>query len=224
MASQLTRVDTTKFNAMLARLSKLSGASYEKVIKAETGKVLEAAIKFTPALQIQKVRSRYDNATFTTQRATIYSPKHPRAGRSGNLKYFLGNRYPNALWSAISKRRKERLLKILAARGLSKRGWYKIAQALGIQIAVPGYVTKATPSTGREYDDVSAKTVTTKRGAGVTIINAQPTANLDRVGGVRALKRAIDGRVKYFQENVRREVFNDIKQIARAYPGMKVAA
>ena len=87
---------------------------------------------------------------------------------------------------------------------------------------MPSFVPSATPTTGREYDDVSAKSVATKRGAGVTISNAQPTANLDRVGGARALKRAIDGRVKFFQQNLQRHVFDDVKQIARAYPGVKV--
>ena len=224
MAQQLARVDTRAFNAMLSRLSKLSGTSYERVIKSEVGKILEATVKFTPALQVQRTRARHDSATFTTQPASIYTPKHSRGSRSGNIKYCLGNRYPDVLWSAISTRRKQRLLKILGARGLSKKSWWKIAQKLGIQIAVPGFVTKATASTGRDYDDVDAKSVSSRRSAGVTISNAQPTANLDRVGGGRALKRAIAGRVKFFQENVRREVFKDVKQIARAYPGMKVSA
>ncbi len=221
----VTTVNTDKFNAICRQISNLSGASYEQVVKAEVGKVLEAAIKFTPALKIGKIRARFANAEYSQQPPGLYSPKTARSGdiklsKNGSIKYFLGNRYPNALWRAIQKRRKDRLASIIGARGLAQQSWLKIAVALGIKIDHPAYVDKAIASTGKNYIDTSAKKFANAEVCRILVENAQPTVNA--IGGGRALQRALAGRVKFFEQNVAHAVFSDISKIARAYPGLAV--
>jgi hypothetical protein len=152
-----SRVDTLAFNAMCRQGARMAAVPYERFVKNEVGKVLEAAAKFTPAVQVNRLRLRYENAQYSAQPRTLYTPKRPTGAtltKRGYVKYFLANRYPNTLWSAISARRKARLLKLLGARGLAKKSWWKIANALGIKISVPAYVGRAVASTGQEYDDV----------------------------------------------------------------------
>lgn len=219
-------IDTRNFNAMVRELSRKADVPSEEVLVHEVGRVLEAAVEFTPALQVSKLRSRSESARFSSQPASLYSPKRGRHGvkltKNGFITYYLENRYPNALWSAIAARRKASLAAKLRARGLAKKSWWEIARALGITIKVPSYVTAAVPTTGKTYDNVS---VSLSRSAGklqITIENAQPTVNL--IGGARALQRAIDGRTKFFIQNVGRGVFDDVAKIVRKYPGMKATA
>lgn len=212
---------------MVRELSRKADVPDDEVLVHEVGKVIEAAAEFTPALQVSKLKARREAALFSSQPASLYSPKRSRRGvkitKNGFIAYYLRNRYPNALWSAIAARRKASLARAIKARGLAKKSWWEIANALGITITVPSYVTKAVASTGRDYaGNVAVKLFRTKGKLGITITNSQPTVNA--IGGARALQRAIDGRTKFFIQNVAHGVFKDVAQIARKYPGMKAAA
>lgn len=221
-------IDTSKFNAMIRELSRKAEVPDDQVLVHEIGKVLEATIANTPALKVSKLRARTEAALFSAQPASLYSPKRGRRGvsltKNGFIPYYLRNRYPDALWNAIAARRTASLRRALKARGLAKKSWWEIAKALGLTIAVPGYVTSAIPSTGRTYQGntkVSVARASAK--LQIKIENAQPTVNLPTVGGTRALQRAIDGRTKFFIQNIGRGVFNDLEKIAKKYPGMKVS-
>lgn len=229
MTASTFRVDTTKFNAMLAQLSsKVAGANYADVVAAEVGKVLEATIKYTPALKVEKVRQRYDSAEYTQQLPSLYTPTSKsgqryrskvKLSKSGAIKYYLGNRYPAQLWARIAAARKKRLQRVLRARGLAKRSWLALAEQLGLSIKAPQYVARAQAVTGKTYQDTSVKAVANRKQAYVTLTNSQPTVNA--IGGGRALQRAIDGRVKYFERSVQLRVFDDMKKVAKQYPGIR---
>lgn len=220
------KVDTRQFKAMCEQLAAITAKNHTDVLESEVGKVLEGAIRYTKSAKVSRLKNRHDTATFSTQPATLYAPKHGRKGVNisgrGDVKYYLLNRYPNLLWSAITTRRRARLLAQLRARGLSKKSWLTIAQRLGIKLDdVPGYVPRAIATTGREYpDNIIARKGATKKRAAIAFTNAQPTVNA--IGGERALKGAIAGRVKFFNKNAEKSVFADVKRIAKAYPGMKI--
>jgi hypothetical protein len=214
-------VNTAQFNAMCQQLSMLTAVSPTKVVRSEVGKVLEKTLEYTRSASAGKIKHRYDE--FVPMGIDAFSPKHTRRFgnlRGGNLIYYMGNRYPPALWSALRARRASLIKRKLAARGLAKRSWLEIANMLGITIKFPGYVASATPQTGQTYNNVSANEQTTKTGVSISIENAQPTVNA--IGGGRALSRAIQGRIKYFEKNAEHAVFADVAKIAKAYPGIKV--
>lgn len=216
------KVNTAAFNGMCRTGARMSAVPHAAFVENEVAKILEMAIKLTPTLKVGKLRARYASATFTTQPGSIYTPKHPSPGRGAFVKYYLRNRYPNALWNAISQRRREKLRRILGARGLSAKSWVKIADKLGLPIKVAAFIRKAIAQTQREYDDVSASSQKSNSKIWIHFVNSQPTVNEPRVGGARALRTAVAGRVKFFERNIRLRVFNHIEKIARAYPGIKV--
>ncbi len=215
-------VNTGKFNAMCEQLSQLSATSHQKVVTAEVGKILEKAIEYTKAASAQKIRARY--AEFVPMSIDSYSPKRTRR-YGGNLRgnylvYYMENRYSNELWGRLTARRRMLIERTLAARGLAKKSWLQLAQALGIEIVAPDYVSTALATTGQNYNDVTAKTTASKDQVHIDISNAQPTVNA--IGGVGALARAIDGRIKFFNANAEHAVFADVNKIAKAYPGLKL--
>lgn len=222
------KVDTSAFNAMCKTGARLSAVPYDVFVRSEVGKVMEAAVKFTPAIQVQKARMQHESAQFSSQPASMYSPKSkgPRNIKTnkkggGYIVYYLGNRYPNQLWGAMSGRRRAKLARILGARGLAKKSWLRIAEELGIAIKAPGFVRKAIATTQKQYPDISTRVQKSQSQIRIDITNAQPTVNIPRVGGAKALRLAISGRVKFYEQNVMRLVFNDVAKIAKAYPGIK---
>lgn len=215
------QVHTGAFNAMCDQLSRLSGVPLEATVLAEVGKVLEQAVKNTKSASVAKIRARYED--FVPMGIDAYSPKRTRHYGNlvgSNLIYYRKNRYPNELWSRLQARRQQLIDRRRAARGLAKKSWWQLAEALGLRIEVSEYVPSAIATTGKDYNDTSVARVTNERGVSITITNAQPTANA--IGGARALHVAIQGRLKYFSRSCELAVFAEMQKIARQYPGLKI--
>lgn len=220
-----SKVETRFFTTMCGTLSRTLAQKYEDVLQAEVGKVLEKALSDTPSAKAERLKREYANSKFTEQPPSLYTPKygrkHVRLTKRGKILYNLSyNYHSDELWNRITQRRLANLAKKLGARGLAKKSWLKIAQALGLSVKAPGYVDNATPVTGRQYDDTSARKQNTSDGINITLTNAQPTINT--IGGARILQAAIDGRVKFFLQNMKRRVFEDVAKTAAKYPGIKV--
>lgn len=225
-------VDTRSFSQMCRQLSRMSAVPYKQVLTHEVGRVLEKALEYTPAAKRPPIIERWATAEFSAQPDTLYTPQTAagRAGRarakrskSGKLKYFLFNRYPDSLYNQIQNRRLESLKRKLRAIGLSKQSWLRLAEQLGVAIRAPAYVRAAVPRSGVIHpENTSVKVVESEKGISITTTNAQPTVNLPTVGGLRAFIAAIAGREKFFLKSISLRVFNDIAKIARQYPGMKV--
>lgn len=219
-----SKIDTRFFNQACRSIAKAAQRPPEAVVRAEVGKVIESALKNTRAAKVSKIRGRYRDFYGLPQGA--YTTKHRRRASisvNGFVIYPLkGRRYPNELWALISRRRTQSLLKRLRARGLAKQSWLRLAEQLGVEIAHPGYVNRAIPSTGTAHPENTS--VQIERGPGrilITTNNAQPTVvAID--GG--AFQRAIEGRAKFYSKNVQLGVFDDVTKIARQYPGLKAAA
>jgi hypothetical protein len=222
------RIDTSQANAMFREIGRKVRVPPEEIMLYEIGKILEAWLRLVPAASVGKIRASYDEAIFSAQPAGLYTPKSGREGvkltKHGFVKYFLMNRYPDALWNDMSERRKASLLRKLGARGLAKQSVWQIAvERLGLKISAPGYVAGALASTGKRYPENTSVRLERRTGRlQISFTNSQPTINQERVGGRRALQQAIDNRVRYFMTNIARGVFDDVKNIAKRYPGMRV--
>lgn len=210
---------------MVREIAKRAGVPPDEVLVSEIGKILEGAVRNTNSASVSSIKSNAKDAQFSMQPSDLYTPVSGRKGvnitKGGFIAYYLRNRYPDNLWALISARRKASLASKLAARGLAKRSWIDLGKKLGLNIDAPGYAASAIASTGKLYPEDTR--VSFKREAGklsISIENSQPT--VVKIGGARALQRAIEGRVKLFMRNIALGTFQDIKKIAARYPGVKI--
>ena len=206
------KIDTSNFNRAIKDIARYSGASLGDVIEHEAGKVLEAAVRYTPAAKIAAIKDKFSKSELWM-------------GDAGNGKklYDLRHRYPDRIWQTIEAKRKASLQKKLRARGLSKQSWYLLAAELGLVIKVPGFVPKALARSGKTHpENFTARRLRTRAGAGIYFANRQPTVQTPAVRGRSALQRAINGRAAFFRRNLAAGVFRDVKKIAAKYPGCRV--
>ena len=211
-------------------LSKFSGRDLKAVVQSEITAILNKTIDYTYSTTKQKINSEFQLAEFTSQPPTLYAP-HTRYGLlkrasantyGGKLRYYLSNHYPDRLWSAIVAARQKSLKKRQGAVGLAKKSWWNIGRALGLNVKGGRFVV-AVAKTGRNYpEDYVVNKEIKDDNRSVTFINAQPTVNSPGIKGAGALQAAINGRVKYFNENMKRDVFNSMANIAKRYPGLKI--
>lgn len=183
---------------MQARLK--NNATMPRIVDYETAKVAEGAMKRTDTATAQSIRKNH-----TAQEWVTLNGK----------RYKLANRFPRQLWAALSSKRKASLARKLAARGLAKQTWLNIAQLLGFDISAPGFV-KAARGKVSNLENVA---VTRSKGSaayGVRIENHSPLMRWAK--GRAALVAAIAGRRKFFAENLKRGVFDDLRQVAKKYP------
>lgn len=227
-------VDTTAFLEMCDDLAGLTITPFQAVVDYEAARVIEKTIQRIPAASVSKIRGAHESAQFTAQPETLYLPEtksglrarsQARRLKGNKLLYNLGYRFPDKLWAGIESARKRSLQLKLRARGLAKRSMWKIARMLGLQVRAPGFVTKAEPSDGKNHDAENLSVVKSTSGSryGIAFENAQPTVNVPGLNVLGILQSAINGRVKYFQTNVKKKVFDSTAAIAKRYPGVKVS-
>lgn len=205
MKGQLV-VDTTKFNAFLRDLRRVTGKSQRTVIRAEAAKIVEKAASSTKAAKAESIRKSH----------TPYPDGKRKWTRLNGKLYNLTNRYNDQLWSELETQLKERKDTLLARRGLSKKSFLVMAQAAGLVISTPGFVVRA------EGFDLSQVTGATEEESGnryVLTLSNDSTTNAHS-NAVHAFSAAATGRMKYFQNNLRKGVFDDIKATTKKYPGI----
>lgn len=204
------RVDVSGFSAVTKELAKLSGSSQRDVIRAEAQAILSTTARKTRAAKIKSIKKRH---------APIWQKDGGKKWDStGGKLYLLTNKLPDAVYAALNKKGKERIKRIRKSRGWAKQTWHAVGKALRLTIPMPAYAQKAT------VEPVSAEQVTqglelTKENDYTLIIgNSSTIAKTLRLGGV--IGSAIRGRIKYFEQNVRRGVMNDVKKAASRYKGI----
>jgi len=202
----MTTVDMTKFDKAINGLVANVGASFREVCRHEAGKVLESAIRFTPAAKATKI---------------IGNVVTGKVLQMDGKKYWMLNRYPDALWRKLANRRKAEQTRRLRSRGVAKRSWFALAVEAGLRVSAPAFVQTALATTGKTYpQNYSATEIKMKKALyRLELTNRQPTA---QGTGKKALSRAIKGRIKFFEQNLHRGVFKDAAAVARAYPGLTV--
>ena len=141
-------------------------------------------------------------------------------------------------WSALTAyinrfKEGEKRLVPLAKRsiGLGAQSWLQIAEAAGIDLTkVKGggrianvklkAAREAVASDGRAYKNGTAN----ERGTGtkyeITLMNSIPWGPSVKFDAM--LARAVMGRVKYFENNVKKGVFDSLDKMLKAYPNIRV--
>jgi hypothetical protein len=116
--------------------------------------------------------------------------------------------------------------------GLARQSWVQIARSVGIDLKrVPGgsisaagieKAERALASDGQSYINGGASDISTNSSYVISLVNRLPWCRRGRLDGI--LVSAMNGRANYFAQNLKRGVFDSVKNTLRAYPGFKVAA
>lgn len=114
--------------------------------------------------------------------------------------------------------------------GLARQSWVQIADDAGIHLeAVPGGRTsaaaiakarRAIASTGVRHSNGAAREYVENKTFVLELINGLPYGRKIQLDSI--LAKNINGRARFFEENLSRGVFDSIAKIARAYPGLRI--
>lgn len=147
----------------------------------------------------------------------------------------LNRHFGDAVWTdlkeAVEDFRYAAAKRVPAAKqsaGLARQSWVQIADSLGIVLEnVPGgglsgaglaKARAALASNGRTYINGTSDQERSAQGFLLRLVNRLPfgpAAGLDQI-----LLTVVAGRAAYFEQNAARGVFDDIKKLLRAYPGL----
>jgi hypothetical protein len=118
--------------------------------------------------------------------------------------------------------KRRRVQAALASRGLAKKSWWQIADALGIDPGIaPAYVRNAKSPDGKEYQDGFANKMVMGAAYVVQLIN-QNHLIAGKLNGEWILERAMVSRAKAYNRDLALGVFADVKRRAQRYPGIFV--
>lgn len=216
--SNQAQLDAERFRRLVLTLAKHANVSPEAVIEAEAAKILEGALRFTRVAKASSIRNRliqrFESRKFLTLDGKRYS---------------LENRYPDEVWSRVEdalteeyNALEERIKERLKRRGIAKQSWWLLARKLGMDIKAPAFVKKAQVN----GVDLSSNVRFGRQGSGrrsvLTLVNSSPPATSKGGKGHDALRKAFRGRLKFFERNVKEGVFDKVKTLSAAYPGITI--
>lgn len=215
------KIDTYRFYRMLEQLkAELPGVAFRDIIDYEVGRVLVAASNRTRSATRRSIRKTFSEGEMQDH-ATPTKP---------NDWYYAGGKYrvrkwrlPDDEWRAYKAARKARMDEKIKRAGLARQGWSHIADALNLQVSAPS-INRARlarvngkklnhPSTGRRMETGLDN---------YSIMITYGTLAGRGAGARAALQRAVNGRVNYFNRNLRLGVFRKTENIAKRYPGILV--
>ncbi|HEX6175889.1 MAG TPA: hypothetical protein VF089_17905 [Candidatus Binatia bacterium] len=179
---------------------------------------------------------------YVTKRGLVWFAEEPGPGNAGKAKgprsiqalYSSGKtfhpmteffRYGNPRWAryqAFLAQLKDRQINVREVIGRAGQSWVQIADALGIRIEAPAYVRNAPAFRGRKHINGTSQKYRTINHVALVMKNVAPIL-LGTMDGNRILQTSINGRRKYFETSLRKGVFDDVKSVARQYPGLRAA-
>ncbi len=248
MAGITVAVDTSHFNDSVRALSQISGTPIFNVMVSEVGHVLDRCVSLTTSQRADKIKRsiEFRNRTlknsakepilYFTKSGVAWFLDEPGAkyegvakGKTIHGKTFHPMtevfHYGDARWLRYQDflgQLKANQINIKDVLGRIAFSWVAIGQSLGIDVKAPAYAKNFPPFKGRSYVDGRGKKETTAEGFFIEIYNANPVL-LSTLDGGRILQQSINGRISYFDQNLRRGVFNDLKARAGRYPGVFVS-
>jgi hypothetical protein len=114
--------------------------------------------------------------------------------------------------------------------GLARQSWVQIADDFGTPLErVPGgklsaagiaKARAAIASTGQQYRNGQAREYSDNRTFVLTLINRLPFGRKIQLDSI--LARHVNGRARYFEQNLARGVFDNMAHTLRAYPGLRI--
>lgn len=118
----------------------------------------------------------------------------------------------------LIKHRVELTKEWLARRGMPRASWNWIAEDLGATLRAAAVVLNATVR-GRALKEVGkASRKKDSNGFSITMTNSSIASMRKDAAGI--LERTLAGRVKYFEKNLEKGVFDSMKNVERAYPNL----
>jgi len=214
MAKKTTSINvvTSEFSRAMQEMSRITGFSFADIIRAETKSILESAAKKTAAAQVKLIEARVKGTVARTIKGKTYL-------LPGSVHASKGWRVSDRVWASLQLQIKNSIKRRKDARGLSKKGWVQIAEKLGIELSVPKYVAKATTPKGDYPENAQAAEKQTGPQFFIEITNSRTYSPSVR----DAIRAAMRGRTRFFQNNLKRGVFEKTSEIAAKYPGLKAA-
>lgn len=242
----IARVDTVGFKKFCDDLAKISGRSFEDVVKAQAGSVLKRVMSKTKAANTAKLNRRakqvaqlergyfpqrdgsaliigtrtkmrfWKDYSPKTDRPTVYPINYKR------LPNEVWNRYRSAV-NRIAPRMRDLAKKIKGAKGLAKSTWLNIAKDFGVDyiLKAPAYVKNAKSTSRKRWKNSDGTEFFTM--ADAFVVMRQRYKNLTKNGfAAIILQSAIKARIKAFSKDLERGVFDDAKKRASRYPGVFV--
>jgi hypothetical protein len=139
----------------------------------------------------------------------------PRRKLNGKL-YKMSWKMPDAVWAMAQAQIAAAIKRRKASRGLAKKSWIQVAQSIGLSVSAPGYVESATTKNGDYSGD--GKATEESNGSDFAIVLRNSRTYSPSV--FDAIRKAMNGREKFFRENLKLGVFKSIETIAARYPGL----
>lgn len=199
-------VDPSKVTGFLRELKQITGATQKQVIRGEATKMVDKALSGTKVAKAETIRANH---------TPFPEGKRKWTRRNGKL-YKLTNRYNGLLWDALESELEAKKKKLLSHRGISKKSFLVMAQAAGLEIVTPAYVVKAE---GFDLTTVTGADEVEKGGDYVLTLRNDSTTNIPS-DAADSFKAAVSGRVKFFQNNLKKGVFDSVEATAKKYPGI----
>jgi len=198
-----------RFHDAMRQLQRISGKDFEKVLKVETGAVLNAVIRGTKKASVKSITTNYNMRRFSTYDLG-----------AGVKIYNLDHRRSDLQWSRLQALRKKGLAEKLAARGMAASAWVAIAKSLGIVIKAPAYVSKAKGKTGNTADQfVTASAQGSGSSYVLSFVNGLSKMNTV-LGLGYVFRRALNGRANYFRQAVKLAARGKARSVLDRYPGI----
>lgn len=231
------KADLTQFFAATKQLAKLSGKDHAEVIRAETGKILETAVRYTPKADREKIvsqtelKSVFDFENKSSDAGKLYTNKKKDdkvwfSPGSERDKWFLimDWKVPDAVWGSylrvlsqdvddLQTTINRRTAEALARRGLAAKTWIQVGDAIGATVKAPGYVQNAEipPAIGRG-------TVTTGENDAVIEGLNSSISLIATKKGQGIIDRAIRSRVKFLETAIRKGALETLEKRAKSFP------
>lgn len=197
------KTDIRNFGDMVRDVVRRQGRTVRAVVDSEGAAILGTMVRRSKAAQVQ----------------AIYAAEAQRLFRTvDSRRYFLLNRYPDALWTRLEALRQASLQRRLGARGLLKLSWAQIALALGLVVALPAYVRRATGARGQPRMGKGARAGDNSKYV-LTLENASAVARV--TAGARLLNTVVRGRVRQYRRGID-EAFKKLAAQAGAGRGTTV--
>lgn len=241
---EVVEIDTRAAEGYLVDLSARLGVPLETAVRSESKEILQKTLNSTRARAVKtvqnKVRRTFNNFSANNGRGKTSSlPKisegknkiwYIRESASGELSLLHMNgarRWPDKIWNEytqlLSRRAaaiKARTKEMVGRRGLQKQSWLLLADSIGAKLRAAGYVINATVN-GKKLSEVAQVLVDKNPSAfSITFSNYSKAAIYWK--SENALLAALRGRVKFFEKNLQKGVFDDAKETAKKYPGITV--
>lgn len=246
MADVFIRLDTTGFKQACDDLAKISGKSFKEAVRVQTGLVLRAMIKKTPAASKKKIAERAQKIS-TLQIGYLKNPdntflvnalkKAPdkrflrqKSDETGKMTLYVDDpsrRWNDKRWNAYQEAKARWTAKlanigerILQARGYAKQTWLKIARDINVDgLAKPSkFVVSAKRRGSKQHDNGDGK----QKESGDTFFTL--ITNKYRWFGMIKFKKkfqaVLDARRQAFLIEMDNGLFDDIKARAKRYPGL----